>query len=192
MAGEVHPDARAWSVVHLGVLRLLQGRAGQVGGTVRDLADTYPMVPAYRCLAALVAAQEGRREEAWAGFSRFAHDGFTSPPVDSQWLFGVAALAETCALLDEATPAEALFELLVPFADRLVVLDAFGGGGGFAGPVAHHLGRLAATLGRHGEAETYFDAAVEAAARFGASPWVARSQAARERLFAPAVVSREQ
>ena len=73
-----------------------------------------------------------------------------------------------------------------------MVLDAFGGGGGFWGPVAHHLGLLAATLGRHGEADSYFDAAVEAAARFGASLWVARSRAARERIFVPAVVSREQ
>ena len=190
--GEVHPDARAWSVVHLAVLRLLQRRAGQAAGAVRELAAAYPMVSTYRCLAALVAAQDGRREEAWAAFSRFAHDGFTSPPVDSQWLFGVAALAETCALLDDATPAEALFELLVPFADRLVVLDAFGGGGGFLGPVAHHLGLLAATLGRMGEAETYFDAAVEVAARFGASAWVAWAEAARERLFVGAMVRIEQ
>lgn len=153
-----------------------------MGDAVGQLAQTYPMVPAYRCLGALVAAQAGRREEAWAEFSRFAHDGFTSPPVDSQWLFGVAALAETCALLDEPSRAEALFEVLVPFAERMVVLDAFGGGGGFWGPVAHQLGLLAVTLGRQAEAEARFEAAVEVAARFGAPPWVARARAARERL----------
>ena len=182
---EVHPDAQAWSAVHLGVLRILQGRAGQVGEAVRELADAYPMVPSYRCLAAPCGAVEGRREQAWAAFSRFAHDGFTSPPVDSQWLFGVVALAETCAVLNETTPAEALYELLARFADRLVVLDAFGGGGGgFAGPVAH-LGLLAAALGRNGQATTYFDGAAEAASRFGAPPWAVRSEAARERLSVP-------
>lgn len=179
---EVHPDARAWSVVHLAARHLLQAQVDEVGSAVGQLAQTYPMVAAYSCLAGLVSASQGRREEAWAVFSRFAHDGFTRPPVDSQWLFAVAALAETCALLGEVTRAEALFELLVPFAERMVVLDAFGGGGGFLGPVAYHLGLLAATQGRHAEADARFAAAAEAAARFGAALWVSRAEAAGERL----------
>ena len=115
-----------------------------------------------------MAAHQCRREEAWAAFSRFAHDGFTSPPADSQWLFAVAALAETCALLDEGAWAAALFNCSCP------------------SPSGWWL--LAAALGRHAEAEARFAAAAEAAARFDAAPWVTRAQAARERLVVGNVV----
>ena len=176
---EAHPDASAWASVHHAVAALTEGRAKEATGPVRTLSAAYPMVPAYRCLLALAHAAAGETGEARAEFERFAADGFTRPPLDTQWLFGVAVLAETCALLDDTARAGTLFELLVPFAGRLAVLDAFGGGGAFWGPVSHQLGLLAATLGRAEEAQRRFAEAGAMARRVGAARWVARAREGR-------------
>ena len=190
---DVHADAASWSSVFGVMLRLVESRPGDGVPAVRRLAGAYPMVPAYRCLSALVHAAAGRTMESWADFEHFAADGFTRPALDSQWLFAVAALGQTCARLADGARAEALFELLVPFAERVPVLDAFGGGGAFLGPVAHTLGQLAATLGRHSEAEHRFDEAVATAYRFGAQHWAVQAEDARaaaRRARAPARAGR--
>jgi len=72
--------------------------------------------------------------------------------------------------------AGALYELLTPFADRMLVLDAFGGGGSFFGSAAHQLGLLAATAGNLTEAERHLRVALDANASFGARYWALRSE----------------
>ncbi len=140
------------------------------------------MVPAYCCLLAFVHAASGERADAWLEFERFAADGFTHPPLDTEWLFAVSMLADTCALLGDATRAVTLFDLLVPFSGRLVVLDAFGGGV-FWGPVSYHLGLLAATARRTDEAERWLSEAVDVADRAGARGWAVRAREARDALL---------
>ena len=192
-AGDVHADAESWASVFGVMLRLVEGRPADAVPAVRHLAGAYPMVPAYRCLSALVHAEAGRTMDSWADFEHFAADGFTRPALDSQWLFAVAALGRTCARLGDAARAEALFELLVPFAERVPALDAFGGGGAFLGPVAQTLGHLAAPLGRDGEAEHRFDEAVANGYRFGVRRWAVEAEKARaaaRRSRAPARAAR--
>jgi hypothetical protein len=45
-----------------------------------------------------------------------------------------------------------------------------------AGPIAYYLGLLAATLGRHDEAEAFFHDAMTIAQRLGSPGWLARSE----------------
>ena len=179
---ERHPDAEGWERVHGAISLALQGRPHEGVAEVRSVAEAQPAITSLRCLIAWLAADSGDEDTARDQFETFAVDGFTSPPPDGQWLAGVTALAETCARLHDATRAGVLAELLVPFAGRLAVLDAFGGGGVFLGSVSHALGLLAATLGRYGEAERWLRSASEANARFRAAPCEARSLEALERL----------
>ena len=61
--------------------------------------------------------------------------------------------------------------LLEPYADRHVVLNCFGGGGAYWGPVAHHLGRLEAMLGRPTQARACSSARSTASEAMGAAPF---------------------
>jgi len=176
-----HPDASQCLTIQLAMLRLLQGRPSDADA-VRQVAEASSMIPSYRCLLAWTLVADGRRSEATDEFERFAADGFIRPPFDSNWLFGMAALAETCVSIGDGARAGVLHELLLPFADRMVVLEALGGGGGFLGPVAHFLGILAATMGDVGEAERRLRDSIEANDRFGAPFFASRSHSSMAQL----------
>ena len=150
----------------------------------RAAAEAYPVVPGYRCVLALLLAEAGRLDEARAEFEHFAADGFGAIPPDVNWTTSMGALAEVCVALGDAARAEVLHERLAPVADKMVVLDAFGGGGVFWGSTAYLVGVLEATMGRHGEAERRLLQAIEANRRFGARPWVARAERALATLRA--------
>jgi len=176
-----HADALQCLSIQLAVLSVLQERPSSVDA-IRRVAETNPMVPSYRCLLAWILTASGRDSEATDEFERFAADGFIGPPLDSNWLFGIAALAETCARLRDGTRAGVLHELLLPFADRMVVLEAMGGGAAFCGSVAHLLGILAATMDDVEEAERRLEESIVANDRFGASFFATRSRSSLAQL----------
>ena len=164
--------------IHLACLRLVQGRQGEAFDAVRLAAEAYPMVPGYRCVLALMLAESGDLDGARVEFERFARDDFSAIPPDANWTTSFGALAEVCAALGDAPRAAALHQRLLPVAHRMVVLDAFGGGGVFWGSIAHLVGVLEDTMGRSGDAERHLLEAIDANARFGAGPWVERSERA--------------
>jgi len=53
-----------------------------------------------------------------------AANDFRALPEDLTWFFVVSLLSETCAFLGDAARAAILYELLLPFARRHVVLSA--------------------------------------------------------------------
>ena len=65
-------------------------------------------------------------------------------------------LADTAVRLDDTDAAAILLDLLRPAAGLQAILNCYGGGGAYWGPVAHQLGRLAATVGRPDEADGWF------------------------------------
>lgn len=169
--------------IQLSCLRLVQGRSAEVVDLVADAAERYPLTPAYRCVRAVLLVDAGRLDEAAALFEDFAATGFAVTQ-DVNWITSMAALAETCAALGDRTRAEVLHRELEPVAHRMVVLDGFGGGAVFWGSVAHLVGILEATMGRRGDAERHLLQAVDANRRFGAVPWVERSERALASLGA--------
>ena len=72
-----------------------------------------------------------------------------------------------CALAGDTARAAAVYERLLPHAERLHVR---GVAGGCDGSVHHHLGVLAGTLGRRDDAERHFRRALERNARLGSPP----------------------
>ena len=172
-----HPEAVAALGVNLVDVRLFQGRAGEMLDLLTGAADDNPNIPAYRAVLALCSADTGDLDRARAAYEHFARHRFELP-ADSNWLLAVAVLADAGATLGDPMGAATLTELLEPWADRQVVLNCYGGGGAYWGPVAHHLGRLAAVRGDRGGARRLLAEAVERSEAFRAPAFASRSRAA--------------
>jgi DNA-binding SARP family transcriptional activator len=170
-----HPEAAAALGVNLVDIRLFQGRADEMLELLCDAADRNPHIPAYRAVLALCRTNAGDLEGARSAYQQLAVRDFELPP-DSNWLLAIAVLADTAATLGDRDGARTLAKLLEPYADRHVVLNCFGGGGAYWGPVEHHLGRLAATLGRGAEARTHLERAIAACEAMGAVGFAPRSR----------------
>jgi AAA ATPase domain len=164
-------------------LRDGQGRLGELAGAPLGMFPD-PDSPQARGLRALALLAAGDRAQA----AQVAGPMFdVSPdliPRNHQFLLGTAFAAELVAGLSAGPAAGQLYQALLPFAGQAVVSGA---AISFHGAVAHHLGVLAAALGRPGEAAAHLERAVAVHERLGARPWALRSRCelARLRLAEP-------
>jgi class 3 adenylate cyclase len=102
-----------------------------------------------------------------------AVDNFAAIPKNVNWLTAVGLLADVCALLRDERNAATLYELLLPYAGRCIVVGvAFS----CLGPASRQLGNLAALIGRWEEAERHFEDALAMNTRMGARPFAALTQ----------------
>jgi len=167
------PDAEMLFGIQLFMLRCEQGRLGELEVAVRGLAERYGTIPAMRCRLAYLHAELGHTIEARAELDRQAVNNFAGLSRDLTWLSSIVFLADVCALVGDARQARTLYELLLPYAERIVVVDhAIACGGA----VSRALGSLAARLRRFEEARGHFEHALALGARLGARPLLARTQ----------------
>jgi len=154
-------------------IRKEQGRLQELEATQKAFAQQYPKIPLVRTALALIYKQLGREAEARAEFERLAANDFVDLPRDSLWMACVTNLAETCAFLHDAQRAAMLYELLLPYAERTVVVayahTCFGS-------ASRHLGLLAATMSRWKEAAQHFEDALEMNTALEARPYLAHTQ----------------
>lgn len=101
---------------------------------------------------------------------RLAGGGLDGVPFDAEWLPVLCQVARACHLVGHPVLSERAYAALLPYAD---LLDVEGIGAGCCGPVSHHLGLLAATVGRTADAAAHFDAALAVNRRIGATLLVA-------------------
>lgn len=163
----------------LATLRREQARHDEVFAALWGMAARFSGAPAWRCAVVLFALEMGRVEDARTGLKSLAEDfdDFEAVPRDVNWFPAMATLAVTAWRLGDAPVAGRLYELLVAFEDRFVVV------GGVApsvswGSVAYYLGVLASTAGLDDEAVAHFEVALARNGAAGAAPWVAQTQAA--------------
>jgi tetratricopeptide (TPR) repeat protein len=136
-------------------------------------AEQNPEVPLFRCAAAYIWAELGRRAEALREFEHFARLDFaTIPRSGMDWLHIIVLLSELCCYFGDKPRAETLGAMLGPFADR----NATYLGMISLGSVAAFLGKLASLTGRFQEAAAHFEHAIEFNDRIGARPWLAEAQ----------------
>jgi tetratricopeptide (TPR) repeat protein len=154
------------------LLRREQGRLGELVDAVHDVAERYPELPVWRCALASVYAELDRRRDARRELEGLARHDFADLPRDAMWLLSIATLSEVVAFLDDARRAELLYRLIMPFADRCVVVDATVSLGAASGP----LGLLATTMGCIDAAARHFEDALEMNARIRSPLWVAHTQ----------------
>ena len=136
-----------------------------------DLARRNPGLRLVEPLIAVVYAETDRHDEARQVLEHLAADAFKRLPRDTTQLRAVTLLAAVVARLGDREHAEALHDHLAPHVDQIDILMGL-----VSGSVAHHLGILAATLGRFEEAESHFASASASHARIGAPTWLARTQ----------------
>ena len=159
--------------LQLYVLRRNQGRLEDAEDVVRRSAEEHPTYPVWRCVLAQTLAELGHSSEARDLLETMAADGFAGLPFDEEWLVGMSLLADAADALEDTTHAAALYDALLPFADRVAISYPEIS----TGPVARPLGLMAAQMERWDDAERHFEHALEIGEQIGAKPWLAYTRA---------------
>jgi DNA-binding CsgD family transcriptional regulator len=160
---------RANQMAFIGVqvftLRREQGRLKELGPVLTHYMRTASAASVWGPGLAVLYTELDRLDEARAEFERLAARDFDDLPRDGRWATCLAYLAEVCAALEDARRAAMLYRLLLPYADRALVL-----GGGFvcSGASGRHLGMLAATMSNWSASERHFEEALAMNTRIGA------------------------
>jgi DNA-binding SARP family transcriptional activator/tetratricopeptide (TPR) repeat protein len=150
-----------------------QGRGlPELRPAVERFAAEAPTLRAWLALGALMDAQTGDAGQARAQLDRLVVGRDAALPLDAVWLYGVSALAETCALLDDSgEPAAALYSLLLPHSRLYVQVGMIT----FWGSASRFLGLAATARGDWEAAERDFTEAERRNQRIGSEPLVART-----------------
>jgi DNA-binding CsgD family transcriptional regulator len=159
-------------VVQMFVVRREQGRLGELEATLTELVERLPQLPALRCGLGYLYSELGRSAEVQRVFDDLAVDDFAGLPRDAHWLSGITLLSEVCAFLGDTRRAALLYDLLLPYAGRNIVIGA---AVVCRGAVSRILGVLATALARWDAAAQHFEEALTTNARLGARCWLAHT-----------------
>jgi hypothetical protein len=162
--------AEATFLLQMRIVCSEQGRLEEVAPQIERLAERHA---AWRFDPLYHLTKMGRRAEVQALFERLAARDFRDLPRHMFWLWDLAYLAEACVYLRDRRRAALLYELLLPYRDRCLVM---GQSGGSEGALSSYLGQLAATLERWQDAAAHFERALEIHTRMGARPLLAHTQ----------------
>jgi tetratricopeptide (TPR) repeat protein len=154
-------------------LRREQGRLKELEPVVRYFVQQHTVAGAWRPGLALIYSELGRAPEARAEFEHLAQYDFADLPRDGLWMGCMMYLTDVCTFLGDRARAATLYQLLLPYAGRTVVI---GNAAACYGALSRYLGALATTLGRWDEAARHFEDALAMNARMEARPWLAHTQ----------------
>jgi eukaryotic-like serine/threonine-protein kinase len=161
-----------WYGIQMIQIRSMQGRAGELLPAVRDLAERFPGIPAWRGGQVTLAARSGDLELARRELDLFAAEDFRVFPRDVNWFSAMSLIGEAIALTAATEHAERAYELLLPYEGLVVVVAR---AAACNGPVDRVLGLLAKLMGRLDDAERHLRNAVETATRMSDRPGMALS-----------------
>jgi tetratricopeptide (TPR) repeat protein len=153
-------------------LRREQGRLKELEPAMRHFVRQHTVAGTWRPGLALIYSELGRTEEARAEFEHLAQHDFADIPRDALWMGCMSYLTDVCTFLGDRNRAAILYQLLLPYAGRTVVV---GNAVACYGALSRHLGALATTLERWDEAVQHFDDALAMNARMDARPWLAHT-----------------
>jgi tetratricopeptide (TPR) repeat protein len=136
-----------------------------------------PGLPILRARLARTYCDLGRDDDAHSVIDDDIADGFAQFPYDVTWMSSMTFLCELCAHLGQEDGAARLFEWLSPWnaqvSTALVTTQ---------GPVAFHLGTMAALLGKDEDADEHFASALQLGEKLESPYWIARTQIEWARL----------
>jgi tetratricopeptide (TPR) repeat protein len=158
--------------VQLLALRREQGRFAELEEPLESFVGEYPTLP-WAVALALLHAEHGRTDEARRELDVLAEEGFGALRRNMFWLPAIALCAEACALAGHSGQAEPIYELLLPYAGRCLVLAPVVAS---YGSVERFLGLAATTMGSFDRAEVHFERALVDNAKLRARPWVGHVQ----------------
>jgi DNA-binding CsgD family transcriptional regulator len=162
------------------VVRWQQGRLGELRALAEASHHNEPGTKLWSAVLAFIETEDGRIPQARAAFEALAADRFASLPNEDSRLTIIVLAALVCAALGDGLRAEQLYDLLLPYEERNIVVSE---GVACVGAAAHYLGILAVAARRTDDAERRFAQAIEMNARTGGRPWLAHSQFEYARLL---------
>jgi tetratricopeptide (TPR) repeat protein len=154
-------------------LRREQGRLKELEPVVRYFIQQHGAGAAWRPGLALIYSELELAPEAREQFEILAQRDFADIPRDGLWMASMTYLTDVCNFLGDDRRAAMLYDLLVPFDGRNVVV---GNMTACYGALSRYLGALATTLRRWDEAERHFEDALAMNTRMEAPPWLAHTQ----------------
>jgi class 3 adenylate cyclase len=166
------PLAEQYYGIQMTQIRSMQGRAGELLPAVRELAERFPGIPAWRTAQVSLAARSGDHDLARRELDRVGAGDFAALPKDVNWFPAMSLMGEAIALIGDAARAPRVYEALLPYEGLVIVIAR---AAACNGPVDRVLGMLAQTAGRMEDAERHFGKAVEIATRMGDRPGMALS-----------------
>jgi hypothetical protein len=154
-------------------IRREQGRLPELAPVIRLLVAQGVASTAWLPGLALIYSELDMRVEAQQTFAELVASNFATLSQDAMWITSMTYLAEVCAYLEDKEQAAVLYELLLPYNGRTIVV-------GFLtccyGAAARYLGILATTMQHWSDAERHFIDALEMNSRMKAHPWLAHTQ----------------
>lgn len=193
LAQELAQQALLVAGMHLGELGLmvfggqvnavltLQGRSQELAFLLEDTVRLQPHLQIARTTLARAYVESGRPDDARRALDMVRLDEFRLHPVAGVlWPNAAAGLARVYNRLGEAVKAAELLEVLLPYRDTCVMVPP---AIVCVGSTAAHLGLLAATAGRWGEAVDLFDYSIAVNERLGAHSVIAHTQYELARLL---------
>lgn len=178
--GAQSQNAESIYVGQLFWLRREQDRIGELEAVCHDLVERLPRMPLWRAAFALMQAALERPDEARAAWEPLTADRFERIPRDFTWLTTMIGSAEVCAFLGDVERAEVLYELLLPYASRHVLISS----AGCHGSVSRFLGILAAVQSDLDGAERHLEKAIAMNDELGSRPLAAHSRNTLARVLA--------
>ncbi|MDT7571566.1 MAG: hypothetical protein QOE05_1740, partial [Actinomycetota bacterium] len=174
------PDAWTWYAGQLTTVYRERGRVGELRDAIEQEVTPHPGLPAWEIVLAEAMCAVGRTEEARTILLRFVdvETGVIHVPEDVLWSFSAASLAGVAITLDEQAVLAVLYDAMLPFRHRTIH-----GGVVFFGSAEHHLGGIAAALGRDEEALVHFERAIADHERLGARFFLGLTHAALAALL---------
>ena len=151
-----------------------RGNSDVVESGLSVFEGSYPWAKRLRLIGqAFASAHSGRLEDATRQLEGVGTRRFEDLPRDEHWLVSTALLAMTCRRIEHRALSEALYDLLLPYSDRVAVHDMLRVHGG---AVAYYLGLLATTLGVPDRALEHFDQSLVVSRRLRSKPYTARTE----------------
>ncbi len=170
---QVQPSAsQIYYTAQLFARRREQGRLPEMVPLFTEILERYPGMPIFRCWLALAYLQAGQADAAASLLAKLCADHCATLPWDQLWLGAIATLAELAVAIHDRTTAALLYELLLPFGGRNVMV----GVPISLGAVALYLGELAACCGDHLAAERHYADAIRLHRQLEMRLFLARTQ----------------
>jgi hypothetical protein len=161
-------------VLQMFLARRDTGHSGGLEGSLRWMVERYPDAQLWRVALAVQLADMNRKAEARALFEELARHHFSQLRRDHHYPAMLAWLARVCLFLRDARRALELYPLLLPYADRNIVVSLYSRA--CLGSAHRYLALLCWAAGQADAASIHCDKAIAMNERMGARPLVACCQ----------------